>query len=155
MDALFQWAEGTSLAQFIARSAAVTGLLSGVHLVGLTLVVGGALVSSLRLLGIAFAEWPVRDVTGTMDRGLTLGMSLSVATGALLVSPRISSASGNGIFQLKMLLLAAAAGFYFAVYRPVMRGAEAGPVARRATGAAGLVLWLGVALAGCAFILLE
>jgi hypothetical protein len=54
-----------------------------------------------------------------------------------------------------MALLATAAVFHLAVHRRVARNDAASPLTRRATAAVGLILWTGLALAGCAFILLE
>ena len=155
LDSFVIWAEGSGLGQAIAQSAVLTGLLSGTHLVGLTLVVGGALVSSLRCVGVLFPDRSVREVIGPIVLGMTLGLGVSIATGLLLVAPRLSAALANGIFQVKMLLLVVAAVFHLAVYHRVGRGGDAGSSTLRAIGVTELALWLGVALAGCAFILLE
>jgi hypothetical protein len=64
-------------------------------------------------------------------------------------------ASANRIFQIKMLLLASAALFHFTVHRAVTRRPLVSRGALRAVGAIGFFLWAGLALAGCAFILLE
>ena len=155
LDLFVIWAEGSGLAQAVAQSAILTGLLSGTHLVGLTLVVGGALVSSLRCVGVLFPDRSVREIVRPIVSGITLGLGISIATGLLLVAPRLSTALANRIFQVKMLLLVVAAAFHFAVYHRVGRGGDAGLGTLRAIGVTELALWLGVALAGCAFILLE
>jgi hypothetical protein len=53
-----------------------------------------------------------------------------------------------------MLLLATAAVFHVAQRRLVV-AAEMRPRLGKASGAVGLALWIGVALAGCAYILVE
>ena len=76
-------------------------------------------------------------------------------TGGLLFSARAVEAAANGWFQLKMLLLVIAAVFQFTI---LAAAARERPVARNlivASGAAGLMLWLGLAVTACAFILLE
>ena len=81
-----------------------------------------------------------------------------------LASP--TAASVNGIFQLKMALLVTAVLFHVFVHRRVARATRhdhlSGPSAvawsrttQRATAIVGLLLWTGLALSGCAFILLE
>jgi hypothetical protein len=147
--------QASRIAMTIGGSTLLSGLVSGLHLLGLTLLVGGSLVSSLRLLGILFPERPVNDVTAATDRGMTLGLTISIATGLLLFSPRAVATVSNRLFQIKMLVLLTAAGFHFGVRRRVTRRPDAGPQLLRFTGACGLALWFGVALAGCAFILLE
>lgn len=155
MDPFLAWLQATRIATTVAQSSLLTGFLSAIHLIGFTLVMGGVLVSSLRLLGVALAERPVFEVAGPTGRGILLGLTISVASGLLLFAARAATAFENGIFQLKMLLLLGAAVFQFSLYGKVVRRASSGPGVLRATGALGLAVWFGVALAGCAFILLE
>ena len=146
--------EASGVATTIGRSMPVTGILSGLHLIGMTLVVGAVSVSTLRLMGIVLPHEPVAEVTRAARRGIVLGLALSVTTGLLLLSPRIVATSSNYIFQLKMLILGAAAAFHFAIYRGAARGTSR-RVPAGVAGALGLTLWFGVVLAGCAFILIE
>jgi hypothetical protein len=150
MKALFAWLETTGIAQAIASSTALTGSLSAVHVVGFTLVMGGALVVSLRSLGALFSRQTM-DLEGSANRMILCGLAISLLTGILLFSARATDVSGNGTFQLKMSLLLAAALFHFAIRRRM--AVRAGLA--RAAGALGLALWLGLALTACAFILLE
>lgn len=151
----FVWLEGTGLATTVRESLMLTGALSAVHLIGFTLVTGGALVANLNLLGVLFRERPVVEVTRPATRGIVVGVAISAATGLLLFGPRATVASVNGIFQIKMALLAAAIVFHLTVHQRVARTDAVTSVARRSTAAVGLLLWVGLALAGCAFILLE
>jgi hypothetical protein len=155
MELLLGRLQSSGLATAIGESALATGLLSSIHLLGLTLIVGGALVSGLRLLGVMFARRPVPEVTLGIRRGIAIGLVISAVTGFLLMAPRATSAFRNEFFQTKMLLLAAAVVFHFSWCRAITARAGAKPVALRLTGALGLVLWFGVAVAGCAYILLE
>ena len=149
------WLQSTRIATTIGHSNLLTGFISAIHLLGLTLIAGAALVSSLRLLGVVFPERPVPDITGAARRGIALGLAVSVGSGLLLFAPRAATVFDNGFFQLKMLLLTAAVVFHWTLYRNVTGRADAGPFLLRLTGTLGLTLWFGVALAGCAFILLE
>ena len=155
MDALFAWLQSTAVATAVGDSILLTGALSAVHLLGFTLVTGGALVANLRLLGLLLPERPLLDVVRPTSRGIAVGLTISVATGVLLFAPRALVASGNRIFQIKMLLLASAAAFHFIVVRAVSRRPLVGRGVTRTVGGAGFLLWVGLALAGCAFILLE
>ena len=154
MTAFFGWLEATRVAVTVRDSLMLTGALSAVHLIGFTLTTGGAVVANLNLLGVLFPARPPIEVTGPASRGIALGLAISVLTGALLFAGRASAASQNGIFQVKMALLAAAVLFHLFVHRRVARGGDTG-VMRQGTALVGLLLWLGLALAGCAFILLE
>ena len=154
MAAFFVWLEGTRMAIAVRDSLMLTGALSAVHLVGFTLTTGGALVANLNLLGLLFPDRPPLEVTRPASRGIALGLTISALTGVLLFAPRATVASVNGIFQMKMLLLVAAVVFHSFVHQRVARTATSSSM-RRGTGAVGLVLWVGLALAGCAYILLE
>jgi hypothetical protein len=151
----FAWLQATTVATTIANSTPLTAGLSAVHLVGFALLMGGALLSSLRMAGAFLADRPVIDITGSADRGVALGLGISVTTGILLFSARASGAAQNSLFQLKMCVLVVAAAFHFTVHRRRTRRASASPGLLRAIGVTGLTLWIGVALAACAFIFLE
>ena len=155
MEALLAWLQATSIAAAVRESTPLTGTLSAIHLIGFTLVTGGGFVSNLRLLGILLPERPVLDVSRPATRGIALGLVISIATGVLLFAPRATVASANPIFQIKMLLLASAAVFHFAVHRTAARRPALAPPVLRTVGGIGFLLWVGLALAGCAFILLE
>ena len=154
MAGFFVWLEGTRMAIAVRDSLTLTGALSAVHLIGFTLTTGGALVANLNLLGVLFPDRPPLEVSRPASRGIALGLVISALTGVLLFAPRASVASVNGIFQTKMLLLMAAVLFHALVHQRVA-GSSVSTTARRGTGAVGLLLWTGLALAGCAYILLE
>jgi hypothetical protein len=154
MSAFFLWLEGTRAAITVRDSLMLTGALSAVHLLGFTLVTGGALVANLNLLGVLFRDRPAIEVTRPATRGILTGLVISAATGILLFGPRATAASANGIFQTKMALLVAALAFHLSVHQRIAREERPG-AARRMTGAIGLLLWIGLGLAGAAFILLE
>ena len=159
--------EGTRVAVTVRDTLLLNAGLSAVHLIGFTLVTGGALVANLNLLGVLFPGRPPIEVTRPASRGIALGVAISVLTGVFLFAPRATVASGNWIFQLKMALLATAVLFHVFVHVRVARTARRDHTsdgsavvswstsAQRATAIVGLLLWTGLALAGCAFILLE
>jgi len=154
MSAFFTWLETTRVALAVSNSVVLTAGLSATHLLGFTLSTGGALVSNLRLLGVLFSHRPVMEITRPATRGVLVGLIVSIVTGALLFSPRALAASENSTFQLKMLLLVAAAAFQFTVHQRIAAQSSS-PRLQRLTGTLGMLLWIGLALAGCAFILLE
>ena len=166
MTAFFVWLEGTAVAMTVRDTLLLNAGLSAAHLIGFTLVTGGALVANLNLLGVLFPGRPPMEVTRPASRGIALGLAISVLTGVFLFAPRATVASVNWIFQLKMTLLATAVLFHVFVHRRVARSPGHSHVtgnserswsggAQRATAVVGLLLWTGLALSGCAFILLE
>ncbi len=154
LNPLVHWMEATSLAGTIRESSRLTGALSAFHLIGLTLIAGGAVVSNLARFGVLGETEHGAEATRPVARAMTVGLCISVATGLLLLAPRASTAVANSTFQLKMSLLAVAALLHFTLQR-ANRGTPTVGGVLRAGGALELVLWISVALAGCAYILLE
>lgn len=136
---LLEWIETTQLATAVRNSLVATSFLSGLHIVGMVLASGAALVRGL--------HWHDPSLT----RAVRTGLLVSVISGALLVAPRISGAAYNGIFIAKMLTLMAAiaADRWFYRSRPGQK-----PPARVPRTLSAL-MWVGVAALGCAFILIE
>jgi|SoiMetStandDraft_5_1073268.scaffolds.fasta_scaffold139691_2 uncharacterized protein DUF6644 len=155
MASFFGWLEGTRVALAVRDSLLLTGALSAVHLIGFTLTTGGALIANLNLLGVLFRDRPTIEVSRPARRGIVVGLTISLLTGALLFAARASAAGFNGIFQVKMLLLMAAAMFHLSVHQRVAQEDVVAPWLRYGVGSIGLLLWIGLAAAGCAFILLE
>jgi hypothetical protein len=147
------WLQTTPVATTIGGSILLTGFLSAIHLVGLTLLVGAVLVMSLRMLGLILIDHPIPEIARSPERGMRLGLAISVTSGLLLFAARAPTIAESQFFQVKMLLLGFAIAFHFTVYRAVIR--RAGAALPRITGGFGFLLWFGVVAAGCAFILLE
>jgi hypothetical protein len=148
MGDLLSWIENTNLARTVGSSVGITASLSAIHVIGFTLVTSGALLANLRALGALLRARAIADVVRPANNAILTGLAISAPTGALLFAARATEVGSNGIFQLKMLLLVAAAAFHFAMYRrPV--------VSVPAAAALSLFLWLGLAVTACAFILLE
>ena len=152
LDTALAWVEATGVAIAVGNSVSLTAWLSAIHLIGVTLVGGGALVAGLRCSGLLFADQELRTVLQPAGRAIGAGVMVSVVTGVLLVSPRAVASAANGFFQWKMsfLLAAAACDVLFRRWgsRLDHRAAAAGGFLRS-------VLYGGVIVAGCAFILLE
>jgi hypothetical protein len=155
LTSFFSWLEVTDVARAIGESLLATASLSALHMIGFTLITGSALVANLRLLGVLLSQRPILEVTAPANRAIAVGLVVSIATGLLLFAARAASVSANGTFQVKMLLLVAAAAFHFTVHRNVTQRASGTAPLSRVIGVVGLALWLGVAATGCAFILFE
>jgi hypothetical protein len=152
--AIFTRLQATGLAKTIGGSTNLTAFLSGIHLIGMTMIAGGALMFATRAFRLAADPDPAVRVRTVEVRAITTGLIVSVVTGVLLVLPRLRASFDNPVFVTKMLLLVAAAAWHLSLGRRAARtGTEAGGA--RMTAALELLLWYGVVLAGCAFILYE
>lgn len=146
--------EHSALAETVRDSTILTGTLSGLHLIGLTIIVGSSLVSLAALSGLIVNDQPIAELTRAGRRAIALGVMLNIVTGFLLVSFRLAMSLATRSFQVKMTLLALAVAFHFLIYSPVARGQRV-MVSRKVAGTIGFLLWFAVVLSGCAFILFE
>jgi hypothetical protein len=145
MDAALNWYQSSAVASAVGSSPTITAVLSALHALGFTFVMGGALFANLGKLGVLFPSRPVQEVAGPGSRLIALGLALSLPTGLLLFGPRALTSAHNSTFQLKLLLILAASAVQFGLLRRDTR----------AVGGLGLLLWIALALTACAFILLE
>ena len=149
------WLESTEVARTVSGSLSLTASLSAAHLLGFTLVMGGALVMHLKLVGAMLSRTTLLDVARPASRLIALGLTVNVVTGVLLFAGRASEIAANGIFQTKISLIVVAVIWQLIVHRRITGAASRPPHATRTLGAVGLALWMGLAVAACAFILLE
>lgn len=152
MLAFFTWLEATSVAIVVKDSLLLTAGLSAVHVLGMTLITGGAVVSNMRLLGALLASDDLVTITRAAARGIAVGLLLSVTSGLLLFMARATAAGVNPAFRTKMVILVTASLFQFTVHGWACRHIV-NRSALRLVGVAGLCLWIGVAGAGAYYIL--
>ncbi len=150
----WQAIESSRIAKAVGGTLLLSAGLSAAHLVGFTVLMGSAMVSNLRVAGLMFSDRPVLEITRPAARVMRAGLVISVCTGLLLVSPRVDASLANWIFTLKMALLVAAVGVH-AVLGRVLRTSDATSPTIRIAGGFCIVLWIALALAGCAYILIE
>jgi hypothetical protein len=147
--------QSSALANTVAQSQMLSAGLSALHLVGFTIVMGCGVVSSLRLLGALFGDQPAADVIYPASRALGIGLFINVTTGFLMFMPRAQNAVASPFFRAKLALIVAAALMHLVLQRRLATSVSWPRAVVRASGALGLILWIGVALAASAFILLE
>ena len=150
----FAQIEKSTLAMTVRDSTILTGTLSGIHLIGLTLLVGSVLVSSAGLAGLIASDQSMAELTRATRRASIIGLIISISSGLLLVSFRLVMSTANRSFQIKMLMLVVATLFHFLVYVPAARG-QRSAVSTKLAGGTAFLLWFAVVLAGCSFILFE
>ena len=125
------------------------------HVVSLTLFAAIVILLDMRLAGMAFKRLQVSQIwTRMMLPWMTLGLTVNVATGLLLVYSYPMRYYGNFFFWLKgiFFVLAGLNAIYFhlTLFQTVMKW-EADPMtplAGRVAGLASLALWAGVMITG-------
>lgn len=145
----FEWMESTIVAQTIRNSAALIALLEGIHLIGLTLLLGTILMVDLSLVGMGIGRSPAARIAKELRGWTAAGLAIMLSSGPLLLSSEATRCYRTPAFWIKMALLAIALGFHFGIHnRVVLREPPAGRAAARWTACISLGLWVSVALAG-------
>jgi hypothetical protein len=147
------WLETTAFAIAMRQSAWLYPIVEIAHIVGFVVLVGGAFMFDLRLLGWS-RPLPVAGMARHLLPWARLALLLVIPSGALMFMAHATEFAGNPAFRLKLVLLAAAALnallFHRWPFRTVTRwdaGAPA-PAAARAAALASLLLWTGVIACG-------
>jgi hypothetical protein len=107
---ILEWAnalQASALAEALRSSRWAYPLVNTAHVLGIALLVGGAVPLNLRLLGL-WRSAPLGPLRRVLLRTTDAGLIVAVAFGILLFLARASAYARSGLFITKMLLLAAA-----------------------------------------------
>jgi hypothetical protein len=148
------WIDQTALSQAIQVTKWAVPAVQTVHILAIAVVASSALMVDLRLIGVFWANRPVKDV---MSRFLPLiwwPLLVLLTTGVIMIIAEPARSLKNPAFQLKMLLLIAAlvvtALFQFLQRRNAAFGdPRSGPRMAVATLAiVSMLLWSSIIFAG-------
>jgi hypothetical protein len=149
-----RWLETTAAASIVRRSAYGFQVVTGLHILGLTVSVGTLLWFDLRLLGVTLRRCAISEVYRRLAPMALTGFVLMGVTGAWLFSGFATKAYGNTAFRIKLVALVLA-GINALVFHALTERSRANwdlaarpPRAARAAGLISLVLWATVILCG-------
>ncbi len=154
MDALLEWLSQTPLARWMQNEVWAFPFAEIVHIFGIALLVGGAALFDLRLLGVARRTLSVTFAVRYLLRAARVGFVIAVSSGALLFLSNTTGFAANRAFQVKLLLLLAALAnvliFHLGVYRGVARWDTDAPtpLAARLAALFSLGVWFAIIAAG-------
>jgi hypothetical protein len=97
--------EASAVGEWMRGSNWAFPLVNLLHLLGLVLLVGPMLLLDLRLLGAA-RQFSVPEVSATLTPWAIAGLLLLLPSGALLFTADAGPLLGNGLLQVKLLLVA-------------------------------------------------
>ncbi len=146
------WLESTALAQAMRGGRWLYPAVEALHIVGFVLLVGGALLFDLRVLGVGRAL-PLDALARLLLRAAWAGFAIAAAAGLLLFSADPLDLVANPALQVKLGLIALAganAAFFHRRAWPVDQrcGGAAAPVAARASALLSIAVWLAVIACG-------
>lgn len=142
-----------SLPAALRASRWVYPLVNAGHILGLALLFGAILPLDLRLLGF-WPGLPLRPLARILVPVALCGLAIAVATGLLLFSVSAAKYAATPLFQIKMLLVLAAATNALLLRRAAAwnEAHKADPIAPdtrlRLAGGLSILLWLAVILCG-------
>jgi len=149
-----QWLANTPGSAELHESLYLYPLVESVHVLTLCVFVGLSVLLDLRLLGITLRRVPVSEITKRFIPWMTAGFAVMVVSGALLFYAIPIRSYQNVFFRFKLVMLVLAGLnawiFHKRVYRRVHEwGTDpVAPRAARFAGAASLVLWALIVVAG-------
>lgn len=154
LESFVAWLAQTPWSIALHESLYMYSIIETTHVLGLMLFVGTIAMVDLRLLGVAFREVPVSEMTGRILPWTVAGFVLMVATGLLLFYAIPVRTYHSVWFRLKLILLLVSAVNIFVFHHRVRHGRirwnEDGraPAAARAAAAISLAAWGGVIVTG-------
>ena len=147
------WLEGLPLSEHIGFTWWFP-YLESIHVLSSALLVGAILMVDLRLLGLAALTYRASRMIEELIPWAWGAFCVATVTGVGMFMTRASAYIENPAFQIKLALLLLAgvnlALFQFRTFRDIESwdNSAVTPVAARVAGAASLLLWAGVILAG-------
>ena len=148
------WLAATPLSVSIRESTWVFPIVESVHVLGLCLFVGLAVMLDLRLLGLTLRSVPASDVYRKLSPWTWAGAAIMVASGILTFFNDPVRYYQNVFFRVKvvMLVLAVLNAYVFqvGVFRSIRDWDAAAVTPRKArlAGYLSLTLWAGIVVAG-------
>lgn len=147
------WLASTALSELMRSNLWLYPIVEIVHIVGITVLVGGVALFDLRLLGFGRAL-PVDQLARHLLPWSLASLGLVVPAGLLLFSADPTALAGNRMFLLKLTLIAAAGLnallFHLGVFRSVSKwnAGQAVPGLARMHAVISLALWVAVITCG-------
>jgi hypothetical protein len=147
------WLETTQLAAAMREWLWLYPIIEILHIIGLAVLVGAAVLFDFRLLGIA-RNIPVTVLAGYLLPSARASLILILPTGLMMFAAHATEMAENPAFQLKLLLLATAglnaAAFHWGIFRTVAAWNQnlAAPAPAKIRAILSLALWSGVITCG-------
>ena len=154
LGAFCDWLDQTDLSQTIQVTSWIVPAVQSVHILAITAVAVSALMIDLRLIGAFATDQPMRRVASRFLPFVWWPLLILLGTGVILIIGEPVRSLMNPIFQIKMVLLAAAIIVTGLLQYLQRRDPAFGDSAHRHRGAAtaiavlSMLLWAGIIFAG-------
>ena len=150
------WLGATPASQLIQKVYWIIPTVQTIHILAISVVVSSMAMFDLRLLGLAGTANSIAALSKRFMPWLWAALVILLLSGTILIIGEPQRALDNGVFQLKMGLLATAI-IVTVTFQRLLKGdlargapdlAPAHFTAAKVTGAISLLLWVGILVAG-------
>ena len=154
LNAICIWIDATPLSQWMQVTNWVVPTVQTFHILAIAVVASSALMIDLRLIGVFWADRPMRDVSSRFLPLVWWPLLILLLTGVIMIISEPARSLKNPAFQVKMFLLVAAlivtGIFQFLQRRNAKFGnLRTGPCATAVTVAiVSMLLWSAIIFAG-------
>jgi hypothetical protein len=151
---LMHWVETTPVAIFVSQSTYGFSAIDMFHIAAIAVVFGTIAILDLRLIGIAFTDFSVTDLSRQLLPWTWTAFAIAAVTGVLMFTGQAVKYTGNFAFLTKLALMVIAGlnvlVFHFITYRGVAKWDAGVPVpwAAKFAGALSIAIWIAVAAYG-------
>lgn len=145
MDSIAAALSDTELAQMMRTGRWTYAAISGLHLLGIALLVGAIATLDLRLIGL-WPNQPVEPIARIAVPVAATGLVIAMAAGILLFLAAPADYLRMRLFLAKLILIAMGAGH--ALWFHGSGGFGRPPAALRRVGLTSLMIWLAVLACG-------
>ena len=108
LNSICAWIDQTTLSQAIQVTNWVVPTVQTVHILAIAVVASSAFMIDLRLIGVFWADRPMKNVSSRFLPFIWWPLLILFATGAIMIIGEPARSLKNPAFQLKMTLLVAA-----------------------------------------------
>jgi hypothetical protein len=144
----FNWLGETTLGRSVADSKYAFAIIEVFHLFGIVLLLGGATLMMLRLVGLTMKKQTKVEVARALGWYIFIGLLTMLVTGVMMMSSIPLKYYHNTPFWWKMVFFWLGVVFHFTLYRRVTRSDKSGLAAGAFAGGAAVVLWYTTAAFG-------
>lgn len=158
LDALVTLIVGSPLQQgalyLLSQIRGFPPMIQTVHILGISAIMGSTVLLDLRLLGLALRSHPLPELTRRLMPWTWWALPFLFVSGIVFVLARPQRYAMNPVFRAKYMILAPALLLTLAFHLVSIKdpayweSTTARRALGRAVGAASLLLWLGVVMAG-------
>jgi len=144
----FDWMSTFPVGVAISNSKYAFAVIEVFHLFGIILLLGGASLMSLRLLGLAMREQKITEVSRSVGWFTFAGLVTMLVTGFLMMSSIPTKYYHSVPLWWKMGFFWTGVVFHFTLYRRATRSDRTGLVLGGITALLAIVLWYGTGAFG-------